>query len=101
MVIVDAIARLLPGVVGNEFSVKNDSFYRGILDHPHYTRPEEFRGKRVPEVLLSGHHKNIENWRRREAIKRTLKRRPELLEKLEITEEDKRILEEIKEEING
>lgn len=80
MVIVDAVSRFVTGVVGDERSVAEDSFARGLLDYPHYTRPAEFQGWTVPDVLLSGHHGQIDRWRRREAIRRTLKRRPELLE---------------------
>jgi tRNA (guanine37-N1)-methyltransferase len=79
LVVVDAIGRLVPGVVGDEQSVEGDSFTRGLLDHPHYTRPAEFRGLRVPEVLVSGHHGEIRKWRRREALRRTAERRPDLL----------------------
>jgi tRNA (guanine37-N1)-methyltransferase len=80
LVILDAVARLLPGVVGDEGSVAQDSFAAGWLDYPHYTRPAEFRGMRVPDVLLSGHHAEIARWRRREALRRTWERRPDLLE---------------------
>jgi tRNA (guanine37-N1)-methyltransferase len=79
LVIVDAVVRLVPGVVGDEQSVARDTFAGGLLDFPQFTRPSEFRGLGVPPVLLSGHHAEIENWRRREALKRTLERRPELL----------------------
>ena len=98
MVITDAIARLVPGVIGNTDSYINDSFYNGLLDHPHYTRPAEFRGIKVPEILMSGHHKNIERWRRKETIKRTMLRRPDLLKKIEFDKEDKKILKEIENE---
>jgi tRNA (guanine37-N1)-methyltransferase len=82
LVLVDAVARLIPGVVGDEASVAGDTFARaGLLDFPQYTRPAEFRGHAVPAVLLSGHHAEIERWRRREAIERTLERRPDLLER--------------------
>jgi len=80
MVIVDAVARLVPGVVGDDESVAGDTFARGLLDFAQYTRPAEFRGMTVPPVLLSGHHAEIERWRRREALQRTLDRRPDLLE---------------------
>jgi tRNA (guanine37-N1)-methyltransferase len=80
MVIVDAVSRFVPGVVGHEQSVGEDSFSRGLLDYPHYTRPAEFEGWRVPDVLLSGHHAEIDRWRRREALRRTLERRPDLLD---------------------
>lgn len=96
MVLVDAVSRLVPGVVGNEDSVKNDSFYSSLLDYPHYTRPEEVNGKRVPEILLSGDHEKVRLWRRKEALKRTLKKRPDLLKEVTLTEEDKSILEELK-----
>ena len=79
LVIVDAVARLVPGVVGDEASVAHDTFARGLLDYPQYTRPAEYRGMTVPPVLLSGHHREIERWRRREALARTLDRRPDLL----------------------
>lgn len=81
MVLLDSIARLIPGVVGNRDSVEQDSFSgEGWLDHPHFTRPEEFRGLRVPEVLLSGHHKRINEWRRLQALERTIARRPDLVQ---------------------
>jgi tRNA (guanine37-N1)-methyltransferase len=79
MVVVDAVARLIPGVLGNEESARHESFATGLLESPQYTRPEEFRGWKVPDVLLSGHHREIEDWRRRESLKRTLERRPDLL----------------------
>jgi tRNA (guanine37-N1)-methyltransferase len=81
MVVVDAVSRLIPGVLGNDASAAEDSFATGILEHPHYTRPATYRGWPVPEVLLSGNHAEIEAWRRAEALKRTLARRPDLLEK--------------------
>jgi tRNA (guanine37-N1)-methyltransferase len=79
MVIVDVVSRLVPGVVGDERSVASDSFARGLLDHPHYTRPADFEGWKVPEVLLSGHHGEIARWRAREAVRRTRAARPDLL----------------------
>ncbi len=79
LVMVDAIARLVPGVVGDEQSVEEDSFSRGLLDYPHYTRPAVFRGRKVPDVLLSGHHAEIRRWRLRQSLERTLDRRPELV----------------------
>ena len=81
MVVVDAVSRLIPGVLGNDASAAEDSFSTGILEYPHYTRPATYRGWPVPEVLLSGNHAEIEAWRRTEALKRTLARRPDLLEK--------------------
>jgi len=95
MVLVDAVARHIPGIVKEEASVAKDSFFEGLLDYPAYTRPEEFEGKKVPEVLLSGHHAEIENWRRKEALRRTLLRRPELLAQADLTEADKNSLKEI------
>jgi tRNA (guanine37-N1)-methyltransferase len=87
MLMADAIARLVPGVVGNSGSVEEDSFFRGLLDYPHYTRPEELRGMRVPDVLLSGHHENIRRWRKEQALQATLSKRPDLLESAELEPE--------------
>lgn len=98
LVIIDAVARLVPGVVGDAESLKEESFMWGILDYPHYTRPAMWRGLEVPEVLLLGNHKEIARWRRKEALRRTLKRRPQLLEKITLNDEDKRLIKEIKEE---
>lgn len=98
LVIVDAVARLVPGVVGDEESVARDSFARGLLDFPQYTRPADFRGMGVPPVLLSGHHKDIERWRRREVLARTFARRPELLEGVELDPEDEALLQELLEQ---
>lgn len=92
MVIVDAAVRLIPGVVGDAASVVAESFAGGLLDHPHYTRPAEFRGLRVPEVLLSGHHEAIRRWRRREQLRRTLARRPDLICRDALGEEDRVLL---------
>ncbi|NTU42532.1 MAG: tRNA (guanosine(37)-N1)-methyltransferase TrmD [Nitrospirales bacterium] len=88
LVIIDSSTRLIPGVLGDEDSVKDESFSWGILDYPHYTRPPEFLGMRVPDVLLSGNHREIERWRRKEALRRTMLRRPDLLEKAELSKED-------------
>ncbi|MFD1267720.1 tRNA (guanosine(37)-N1)-methyltransferase TrmD [Paenibacillus motobuensis] len=88
MTVIDSVTRLLPGVLGNETSAVTDSFSTGLLEYPHYTRPVEFRGWKVPDILLSGHHANIELWRRREALRRTWLRRPDLLEYLELSKED-------------
>ncbi|MBP3038297.1 tRNA (guanosine(37)-N1)-methyltransferase TrmD [Bacillaceae bacterium Marseille-Q3522] len=95
MVIVDSIVRLLPNVLGNESSHQNDSFSTGLLEHPHYTRPADFRGMQVPSVLLSGNHRQIEEWRAKESLKRTYLRRPDLLKKYAVTEEQKSWLLEI------
>jgi|Deesub1362A_J573_1020465.scaffolds.fasta_scaffold00027_125 tRNA (guanine37-N1)-methyltransferase len=101
LVIIDAVVRLLPGAVGDENSLREESFSWGILDYPHYTRPPEWQGLKVPEVLLSGNHKQIALWRRKEALKRTLKRRPDLIEKARLSEEDYKLISEIKEENDG
>lgn len=98
MVMIDAIARLVPGVLGNSNSAVTDSFSDGLLEHPHYTRPPEFNGLKVPEVLLSGDHAKIARWRRREQLKRTWQRRPELLESAELSSEDLKILAAIAQE---
>jgi tRNA (guanine37-N1)-methyltransferase len=98
LVIVDAVARLVPGVVGDEESVARDSFAGGLLDYPQYTRPAAFRGMTVPAVLLSGHHAEIARWRRREALARTLERRPELIERAELDAGDRALLRELQEQ---
>lgn len=98
MLMADAVGRLVEGVVGNADSVVADSFYEGILDYPHYTRPEEIRGKRVPDVLLSGHHENIRRWRKEQALRETLKKRPDLLETAELDDEAREILRRIENE---
>jgi tRNA (guanine37-N1)-methyltransferase len=95
LVIIDAVTRLIPGALGDEKSVEDESFSWGLLDYPHYTRPREFRGMQVPEALVSGNHKEIWLWRRREALRKTLKKRPDLIEKVELTELDKKMLSEI------
>jgi tRNA (guanine37-N1)-methyltransferase len=96
LVVIDAAARLSPGVLGDEESAYRDSFADGLLDHPHYTRPAEFRGMKVPEVLLSGNHAEIARWRRRESLKATLLKRPDLLETADLTDEDRKALAEVK-----
>lgn len=98
LAIIDATARLIPGVLGNKRSAEEESFSSGILDYPHYTRPALFRDMPVPDVLLSGNHKWISRWRRKEALRRTIKRRPELLEKIRLSNEDYKLIEEIKKE---
>lgn len=92
MVIVDAVARLVPGVLGHPAAAAEDSHASGLLEYPHYTRPADYRGWTVPEVLLSGHHAEVAKWRRQQALKRTLERRPDLLAKAELTEADRRYL---------
>jgi len=96
MIVVDAVSRLVPGFVGNSKSVLYDSFSTGLLEGPHYTRPREYEGWGVPEVLLSGHQKMIDEWRHRESLKRTLRRRPDMLGQADLTNEDKRVLDELK-----
>ncbi|MEG6521612.1 tRNA (guanosine(37)-N1)-methyltransferase TrmD [Desulfotomaculum sp. 1211_IL3151] len=95
MVVVDTLARMIPGVLGETASAEEDSFYHGLLEHPHYTKPRVYRGYEVPEILLSGHHENIRKWRRRQSLLRTLERRPELLQEVELTKEDKKVLLEL------
>jgi tRNA (guanine37-N1)-methyltransferase len=96
LVIVDAVSRLVPGVVGDGQSVEEESFSRGLLDYPHYTRPAEWGGLRVPDVLLSGHHAEVRRWRKREALARTLARRPELLEHAALDAEEQALLDDIR-----
>ncbi len=97
LVLIDAVARLVPGVLGQEDSPLEESFAQGLLEYPHYTRPAEIRGYRVPEVLLSGDHELVRRWRRRESLRRTLERRPQLLLRAELTREDHEILRELAE----
>jgi len=99
LVLLDAISRWLPGALGDRDSAETDSFETGLLDAPLYTRPRVFRGHEVPEILLSGNHQAIRRWERKEALKRTLLKRPDLLERVNLTEEDKELLEEIKKEL--
>ncbi|HJJ06041.1 MAG TPA: tRNA (guanosine(37)-N1)-methyltransferase TrmD [Clostridiaceae bacterium] len=95
MVLIDSVSRYIDGVLDKE-SIKEESFTNNLLEYPQYTRPESFLNKQVPDVLLSGHHENIRKWRRKESLVNTYKKRPELLEKVELSKEDKKILEEIK-----
>ena len=92
LVIMDAVSRLLDGVLHNEESAEFDSFHDNLLEYPQYSRPEEWRGKKVPAILLSGHHANVERWRREQSLLRTRNRRPDLLETANLTEEDKKFL---------
>ena len=101
LVVLDTIARFVPGVVGDDQSVAEDSFSRGLLDFPHYTRPADVGADRVPDVLLSGNHAEIRRWRKREALARTLDRRPDLLETAVLDDEERRMLMELQEEKNG
>ncbi|WP_404333100.1 tRNA (guanosine(37)-N1)-methyltransferase TrmD [Mesobacillus maritimus] len=96
MVVIDSVVRLLPGVLGSEESHIQDSFSTGLLEHPHYTRPADFRGMKVPDVLVSGNHRLIEEWRQKESLRRTHSRRPDLLEKKELPPEMQKLLDEIK-----
>ncbi|MEK5397886.1 tRNA (guanosine(37)-N1)-methyltransferase TrmD [Paenibacillus sp. FSL K6-2859] len=96
LTVIDSIVRLQPGALGNETSAISDSFSTGLLEYPHYTRPAEFRGWKVPDILLSGHHANIDIWRREQALLRTLGRRPDLLETAELTLKDKKTLERLR-----
>ncbi|WP_078809939.1 tRNA (guanosine(37)-N1)-methyltransferase TrmD [Selenihalanaerobacter shriftii] len=99
MVLVDAIARMVPSVLGTKASAIEDSFYNGILDYPHYTRPSVFRSLEVPKVLLSGNHQKIAQWRKKKSLKRTLLRRPDLFKNVELTEGERSILNELKDEL--
>ena len=94
MAVIDAVVRLLPGVLGDDESAAQDSFVEGLLDCPHYTRPEEIDGRRTPEVLLSGDHAEIARWRMKQALGRTYDRRPDLIEKLELTDEQRKLLDD-------
>jgi tRNA (guanine37-N1)-methyltransferase len=101
LVVMDAVCRLIPGVVGNELSPLDESFMESLLEYPQYTRPSEFMEMEVPAVLLSGNHEEIRKWRRKEAIRRTILRRPDLLERFRPRDEDERFIREIMEEIPG
>ncbi|MEC2053764.1 tRNA (guanosine(37)-N1)-methyltransferase TrmD [Peribacillus psychrosaccharolyticus] len=98
MILIDSIVRLLPGVLGNEDSPILDSYSSGLLEHPHYTRPADFRGMKVPDTLLSGNHKHIDEWRSKESLRRTWLRRPDLLETYPLNDQEIKWLEEIKKE---
>lgn len=95
MVMIDAIARLVPGVLNNEVSAEFESFQDNLLEYPQYSRPVEWMGKKVPDILLSGHHGNVDKWRREQSILRTKQRRPDLLEKAELTKQDKDFLKDL------
>lgn len=97
MVMIDAISRLIPGVLNKQASFEVESFHDNLLEYPQYTRPEEWHGKKVPPVLLSGHHVNVEKWRREQSLKRTYERRPDLLETANLTKEDKKYLQTLQE----
>lgn len=95
LILIDAISRLIPGVLGDPTGAADDSHASGLLEYPHYTRPPEFRGWRVPEVLLSGDHPRIERWRREQSLRRTLAKRPDMLEQAALSADDKKIIEKI------
>lgn len=99
LVVLDSVARLLPGVLGDEESAVHESFSSGLLEHPHYTRPAEYRGMGVPEVLLKGDHEAVRRWQRKESLRTTLLRRPELLAKAPLTPKDRELLEELRREM--
>lgn len=94
MTVIDAVSRMIPGVLANEDSYKNESHFSGLLEYPQYTHPQEFMGVKIPDILISGHHKNIEQWKRRQALINTLKKRPDMLENAPLTDEDKKFLKE-------
>ena len=97
MIIIDAVTRFIPGALGDPDGANDDSFGNGLLEYPHYTRPEEYRGWHVPEELLSGNHAQIARWRREQSLRRTLKHRPDLLTKMDLSKEDKKVLKNITE----
>ncbi len=99
LILIDAISRFLPDVLGDPTGAQDDSHAMGLLEYPHYTRPPEFRGWKIPEVLLSGAHAKIDKWRREQALLRTLKKRPDMLEKAELTKEDKKFVESLKSKV--
>jgi tRNA (guanine37-N1)-methyltransferase len=101
LLIIDAVSRLLPGVLGDPTGAEDDSHAMGLLEYPHYTKPPEFRGWKVPEVLASGNHAKIDRWRREQSLERTFHRRPDMLEKAELSAKDKRFLEELKSRVAG
>ena len=101
LLVIDAVSRLIPGVLGDPTGAEDDSHSMGLLEYPHYTKPSEFRGWKVPEVLLSGDHGKIEKWRREQALTRTFKKRPDMIERAELSKEDKKILERLKSEVEN
>jgi tRNA (guanine37-N1)-methyltransferase len=100
LIVIDAISRLLPDVLGDPTGAEDDSHAMGLLEYPHYTRPPEFRGSKVPDVLTSGDHAKIDKWRREQALERTFRKRPDMLEKAELTKEDLKFLDKLKETSN-
>lgn len=96
MAVIDSVSRMIPGVLANENSYSDESHFSGLLEYPQYTRPEEFMGVKIPDVLISGHHANINRWKRQEALRNTLLKRPDMLEKAELSKEDIKFLEDLK-----
>lgn len=96
MSVIDAVSRLIPGVLSEESSYENESHFNGLLEYPQYTRPPEWHGREIPEILISGHHANIEKWKREQSLLNTLKKRPDMLMRAELTKDDKKFLEKIK-----
>ena len=101
LMIIDAVSRLIPGVLGDPTGAEDDSHSMGLLEYPHYTKPPEFRGWKVPDVLASGNHAKIDEWRRQQALTRTFHKRPDMLEKAELTENDKKIIKGLKSKVEG
>jgi tRNA (guanine37-N1)-methyltransferase len=101
LLIIDAVSRLIPGVLGDPTGAQDDSHSMGLLEYPHFTKPSEFRGWKVPEILLSGDHGKIEKWRREQALERTLKKRPDMLEKAELSEKEQKFVEGLKSKVQG
>jgi tRNA (guanine37-N1)-methyltransferase len=99
MAVCDAVCRLIPGVLASEESYTGESHWNGLLEYPHYSRPEEWHGRRVPEILLTGHHVNIQKWRHEQSLFRTMKKRPDMLERAPLSESDKRILQKYKKQL--
>ena len=96
LMIMDAVSRLIPGVLGDPTGAEDDSHSMGLLEYPHYTKPPEFRGAKVPDVLISGHHAKIEKWRREQALTRTFNKRPDMLQKAELSKEDMKFVESLR-----
>lgn len=94
MTVIDAVSRMIPGVLANEKSYSDESHFSGLLEYPQYTHPQEFMGIKIPDILISGHHKKIEEWKHRQALLTTLKKRPDMLERAQLSAEDKKFLEE-------
>jgi tRNA (guanine37-N1)-methyltransferase len=101
LLVIDAVSRLLPNVLGDPTGAEDDSHAMGLLEYPHYTRPPEFRENKVPDVLLSGDHAKIDKWRREQALERTFRKRPDMLEKANLSEEDKKFIQSLKSKVTG